>query len=75
MDGPERETRAFKSAKAFETWLARNHAKASGIWIRFFKKASGVPTVTYAEALDVALCYGWIDGQRRSHDEQSFLQL
>ena len=57
------QVRAFRSAKGFRAWLARNHAKAPGVWLRFFKKDSGVATVTYAEALEEALCYGWIDGQ------------
>ena len=64
----------FTTPKMWETWLERNHAKSDGIWLRIFRKASGQPTVTYAEALDVALCYGWIDGQKRSHDDASFLQ-
>jgi len=65
---------AFKSQKAFESWLARNHAKVGGIWLRIYKKASGEQTVTYAEALDVALCHGWIDGLKRTYDEVSFIQ-
>lgn len=64
----------FKTAKSWETWLECNHAKSDGIWLRIFKKASGEPTVTYAEALDCALCYAWIDGQKRGYDEASFLQ-
>ena len=64
----------FTSQKAFESWLARNHAKVGGIWLRIYKKASGEKTVTYAEALDVALCHGWIDGLKRTYDEVSFIQ-
>jgi uncharacterized protein YdeI (YjbR/CyaY-like superfamily) len=64
----------FASASTFERWLARNHANQSGIWLRIFKKDSGRSTVTYAEALDAALCYGWIDGQRKRGDTDSFLQ-
>ena len=64
----------FKTAKTFETWLEKNHDNSSGIWLKIFKKDSGVKTVTYAEALDVALCYGWIDGQKKSFDEQAWLQ-
>lgn len=64
----------FASANAFERWLARNHSEQSGIWLRIFKKDSRRATVTYAEALDVALCYGWIDGQKQRGDEESFLQ-
>ena len=69
-----RNLRAFASAKTFETWLSKNHDRASEIWLRIYKKASGMPTVSYAEALDVALCWGWIDGIRKAYDEQSFLQ-
>ncbi|MCB9343398.1 MAG: YdeI/OmpD-associated family protein [Lewinellaceae bacterium] len=64
----------FKTAKTFETWLEKNHDNSSGIWLKIFKKDAGIKTVTYAEALDVALCYGWIDGQKKSFDEQAWLQ-
>ena len=70
----ENQTRAFASSKAWETWLARNHAKAPGIWLQIYKKGSGQRSVTYAEALDAALCYGWIDSQKRPKDEASWLQ-
>ncbi|HND48616.1 MAG TPA: YdeI/OmpD-associated family protein, partial [Anaerolineales bacterium] len=53
---------------------AKNHDKSAGLWLKIAKKATGISTVTYAEALDVALCYGWIDGQKGSFDEQYFLQ-
>jgi uncharacterized protein YdeI (YjbR/CyaY-like superfamily) len=65
---------AFESAEAFEAWLRERHADEAGVWIRFAKKGSGIPSVTYAEALDAALCYGWIDGQARSVDESWYLQ-
>ena len=64
----------LKSGAAFEKWLAKNHAKSSGVWIRFFKKASGKKGITYAEALDTALCYGWIDSQAAAHDDMSHKQ-
>ncbi len=64
----------FISDKAFTSWLAKHHKASSGIWMRLFKVKSGVPTITYAEALDVALCYGWIDGQKKSYDAESWLQ-
>jgi len=67
-------TRGFPSQKAFETWLAANHHRREELWLRIYKKDSGLPTVTYAEALDVALCWGWIDGIRKGLDEKSFLQ-
>jgi uncharacterized protein YdeI (YjbR/CyaY-like superfamily) len=65
---------AFTSAEEFSSWLAKHHSVSLGIWIRIFKTGSGVPTVSYAEALDVALCYGWIDGQKKKHDTGSWLQ-
>jgi uncharacterized protein YdeI (YjbR/CyaY-like superfamily) len=66
--------KSFPSQAAFERWLSANHARETEIWLRIYKKGSGVPTVTPAEAIDVVLCWGWIDGQRKSFDEQSFLQ-
>jgi len=67
-------TLAFKSSIAFRDWLEKNHAATEGVWLRMYKKASGQPSITYAEALDQALCFGWIDGQKLSHDENSWLQ-
>jgi len=64
----------FKTAKAFEVWLEKNHDNSTGFWLKIFKKDSGQKTVSYAEALDVALCYGWIDGQKNAYDEQAYLQ-
>lgn len=64
----------FESQKAWAAWLKKNHDKSPGVWLQIAKKASGVLSVTYAEALDVALCYGWIDGQKNSHDASSWLQ-
>src|SRR3954466_15931594 len=65
---------AFGSAADWGHWLERNHAKAGGVWLRFFKKGSGVSTVNYEEALEEALCYGWIDGQVKKYCEKSYLQ-
>jgi uncharacterized protein YdeI (YjbR/CyaY-like superfamily) len=65
---------AFPRAKAWAAWLKRHHATSTAIWIRYFKKASGTATITHAEAIDEALCWGWIDGQARPFDEQSWLQ-
>lgn len=67
-------TIAFVSQKEWEKWLSRHHESSKGVWIKFAKKASGIPTVTYDEALEVALCYGWIDGQAKSLDEKFYLQ-
>lgn len=64
----------FASQKAWCIWLGKNHDVSDGIWLRIFKKATGKETVTYAEALDEALCYGWIDGQKKTYDAESFLQ-
>ena len=64
----------FKTQAAWEKWLAKNHDKSKGVWMRFYKKASGIPSVTYAEAVEVSLCYGWIDGQANKYDENSYLQ-
>jgi uncharacterized protein YdeI (YjbR/CyaY-like superfamily) len=66
--------RAFKNEAAFETWLRANHARETEIWLRIYKKGAGKPTVTNAQALDVALCWGWIDGIRKGLDDESFLQ-
>ena len=66
--------RPFATARALETWLRAHHGSEPELWIRIYKKDSGTPTITYAQALDVALCWGWIDGIRKSYDEVSFLQ-
>ena len=64
----------FKSPTVFRNWLEENHADSDGIWLRIFKKDSGKESITYGEALDQALCYGWIDGQKKPHDDRSWLQ-
>lgn len=71
---PELPIKEFASSKDWEEWLAKNLQSSSGVWLKIAKKASGITTVTYAEGLDVALCYGWIDGQRRSFNEKYFIQ-
>jgi len=63
----------FRTAAAWEKWLS-SHGDGKGVWLKIAKKDSGIATVTYAEALDVALCHGWIDGQKRSFDKDFFLQ-
>ena len=65
---------AFASETAFEAWLSVHHASEAEVWLKIYKKSSGVPTVTPAQAIDVALCWGWIDGIRKGCDESSFLQ-
>ena len=64
----------FASPEALEVWLEDNHAASDGLWLKIAKKDSGVRSVTYAEALEVSLCFGWIDSQKRAHDEKHFLQ-
>ena len=64
----------FENPKAWKAWLDEHHASSPGLWLRLAKKASGLQSTTYAEALDVALCYGWIDGQKKTYDEKSWLQ-
>jgi uncharacterized protein YdeI (YjbR/CyaY-like superfamily) len=62
------------SLEEWEVWLDRQHATSDGVWLKFAKKGSGVTTVAYAEALDVALCFGWIDSQVSALDERFYLQ-
>jgi uncharacterized protein YdeI (YjbR/CyaY-like superfamily) len=64
----------FADQAAWAAWLAANHAESPGLWLQHAKKAADLTSVSYAEALDVALCYGWIDGQKKSFDESSWLQ-
>lgn len=65
---------SFPSKAAFETWLASNHQSAPGLWLKIARKQSGHTTVDYAQALEVALCNGWIDGQKDKFDEEYWLQ-
>ena len=65
---------SFSTQGAWTTWLEKNHRKSSGLWLRLAKKGSDVKSVTYGEALEAALCYGWIDGQKRGENEQAWLQ-
>jgi uncharacterized protein YdeI (YjbR/CyaY-like superfamily) len=64
----------FRSQHVWERWLTANHKTSPGVWLKMAKKASGIESVNHAEALEVAICHGWIDGQRRSLDERFFLQ-
>ena len=64
----------FESADGFDAWLDENHASVDGIWLKFAKKGSGIRSLVYAEALDVALAYGWIDGQAKPIDEHWYMQ-
>jgi uncharacterized protein YdeI (YjbR/CyaY-like superfamily) len=67
-------SRSFRSSKALRAWMAKEHVRAVGLLLRIYKKGSGVPSVTYAEALDQALCFGWIDGQKLPFDANSWVQ-
>jgi uncharacterized protein YdeI (YjbR/CyaY-like superfamily) len=65
---------SFASPEQWEAWLADQHEASRGLWLKIAKKGTGIDTVSYAQALDVALCYGWIDGQKRSFDDDHWLQ-
>jgi uncharacterized protein YdeI (YjbR/CyaY-like superfamily) len=69
-----RKIKRFRTEAAFERWLSGHHDRETEVWLRIFKKDSRVATVTHAQAIDVALCWGWIDGIRKGLDERSFLQ-
>lgn len=64
----------FKDAASFEAWLKTHHATSEGLWLQLAKRGAREPSLAYPEAVDVALCWGWIDGQKQSLDEQHFLQ-
>jgi uncharacterized protein YdeI (YjbR/CyaY-like superfamily) len=66
--------RLFKSKQDWAAWLEKNHGKSTGLWLRVAKKGSRLRSVSYQEALEVALCYGWIDGQKRPENEETWLQ-
>ncbi len=74
MASPDLPTIPFANPQAWANWLEVQHSAAQGVWLKLAKAGSGIPSVTYAEALDVALCYGWIDGQKKSFDEHFWLQ-
>ncbi len=65
---------SFETQQDWETWLKKHHSEAAGIWLKLAKKDAGIASLTYAEALESALCYGWIDGQKASFDHQCWLQ-
>jgi len=73
-DKPDLPVIPFSSPSEWEQWLKQNYSVSKGIWLQMYKKGSGIASVYYAEALDVALCYGWIDGQLKSVDELSYMQ-
>ena len=71
---PELPVRLFKDGAAWEAWLAKQHARSAGLWLQIAKKGAAEPSVTYPEAVEIALCWGWIDGQKKGLDDQHFLQ-
>lgn len=64
----------FKTQGDWASWLSRNHATSTGIWLQLAKKAAGIESVSYDEAIEIALCFGWIDGQKQAHSKQYWLQ-
>jgi len=74
VDRPAIPIRAFKDQNAWELWLSKNQTAADGIWMRIARKASGKKSIIYPEALEIALCYGWIDAQKRPESETAWLQ-
>ena len=71
--GPDDPVLPFATSDAFDRWLAKHHRTATVVWIKYAKKGSGEPSITATEAVDVALCHGWIDGQSKSLDERYYL--
>jgi uncharacterized protein YdeI (YjbR/CyaY-like superfamily) len=67
-------TAAFASRAKWKAWLAKHHSSSPGVWLEIAKKGSGITSVTYADAIDIALCYGWIDGQKAALDESRWRQ-
>jgi uncharacterized protein YdeI (YjbR/CyaY-like superfamily) len=66
--------RLFSTPSHWEAWLEKNHRSSTGLWLRLAKQGATLRSVTYKEALEIALCYGWIDGQKRAESEQAWLQ-
>jgi uncharacterized protein YdeI (YjbR/CyaY-like superfamily) len=71
---PEQPIVGFESPEAWETWLEANHGSSPGVWLKIAKKGSATASVTYDQALETALCYGWIDGQKKGFDDAAWLQ-
>jgi uncharacterized protein YdeI (YjbR/CyaY-like superfamily) len=65
---------SFGSTDAWDAWLAAHHADSAGLWLKIAKKGAAGTTISYSDALDVALCHGWIDGQKGRHDDEYWLQ-
>jgi uncharacterized protein YdeI (YjbR/CyaY-like superfamily) len=67
-------TKTFKSKQDWSAWLEKNHGKSPGLWLRLAKKNSTIQSVSYKDALEIALCYGWIDGQKKPESDEAWLQ-
>jgi uncharacterized protein YdeI (YjbR/CyaY-like superfamily) len=65
---------SFRTTRAWSSWLEKNHASSSGIWLKIARKGSAVKSISYDEALEGALCYGWIDGQKKGYNDEAWLQ-
>ena len=74
MPGPELKTYYAKDRKTWRNWLEKNHAKSPGVWLVYFKKASGKPRLSYNDAVEEALCFGWIDSTVKSMDDDRYMQ-
>ena len=72
--GSKPEPLRFATPRAFEAWLRENHASSGGAWLLIAKAGAQEPTITYPHAVEIALCYGWIDGQKKALDEKHWLQ-
>jgi uncharacterized protein YdeI (YjbR/CyaY-like superfamily) len=70
---PEPEILKFESRERWEGWLEKNHRQPDGVWLKYAKKGSGIETINHSDAIDVALCYGWIDSQGKGLDEKFYL--
>jgi len=71
--GLDMSPRFFKTPAAFRKWLAANHNKSKELWVGFYKKDTGKPSITWPESVDEALCFGWIDGIRKKYDDESYV--
>jgi uncharacterized protein YdeI (YjbR/CyaY-like superfamily) len=71
---PAETARLFRGKEAWAKWLEKNHRRSEGLWLRLAKKGSSLKSISYSETLEIALCYGWIDGQKRAESDQAWLQ-
>ena len=73
-DREELEIKRFKDQKGWDAWLGKHHAESPGVWLQIARKAAGTPSVSYSQAVETALCFGWIDGQKKPFDQEWWLQ-